>query len=108
LILSSTKPEAKAFKRWITHEVLPELRKAGKYSTEAVAAKDAKIQELIKKIESKEKDITNSESTTKNLKKELNILQVELRMTLKKDPSQTEVYPPEVWNNLKHPLIEEN
>lgn len=28
LILGSRKPEAKAFKRWITHEVLPALRKA--------------------------------------------------------------------------------
>lgn len=32
LILRSRKPEAKAFKRWITHEVLPALRKTGTYS----------------------------------------------------------------------------
>lgn len=31
LILRSKKPEAKAFKRWITHEVLPTLRKTGGY-----------------------------------------------------------------------------
>jgi prophage antirepressor-like protein len=31
LILKSRKPEAKGFKRWITHEVLPEIRKTGKY-----------------------------------------------------------------------------
>ena len=29
LILRSRKPEAKAFKRWITHEVLPTIRKTG-------------------------------------------------------------------------------
>ena len=29
LVLSSRKPEAKAFKRWITHEVIPEIRKTG-------------------------------------------------------------------------------
>ncbi len=28
LVLSSRKPEAKSFKRWITHEVLPDLRNA--------------------------------------------------------------------------------
>lgn len=33
LVLGSRKPEAKAFKRWVTHEVLPALRKTGKYST---------------------------------------------------------------------------
>lgn len=31
LILRSRKPEAKAFKRWITHEVLPSIRKTGGY-----------------------------------------------------------------------------
>jgi len=31
LILRSRKPEAKEFKRWITHEVLPALRKTGGY-----------------------------------------------------------------------------
>lgn len=31
LVLSSRKPEAKQFKRWITHEVLPSLRKHGAY-----------------------------------------------------------------------------
>ena len=29
LVLSSRKPEAKAFKRWITHEVIPSIRKTG-------------------------------------------------------------------------------
>ena len=32
LVLSSRKPEAKEFKRWITHDVLPSLRKYGTYS----------------------------------------------------------------------------
>lgn len=34
LILASRKPEAKAFKRWLTHEVLPTLRRTGSYSVE--------------------------------------------------------------------------
>lgn len=33
LVLSSRKPEAKAFKRWITHEVIPTIRKHGAYMT---------------------------------------------------------------------------
>lgn len=31
LILGSRKPEAKAFKRWITHDVIPTIRKTGGY-----------------------------------------------------------------------------
>lgn len=34
LVLGSRKPEAKAFKRWITHEVLPNIRKLGVYITD--------------------------------------------------------------------------
>lgn len=30
-IFNSTKPEAKKFKRWLTHEVIPQIRKTGKY-----------------------------------------------------------------------------
>ena len=32
LILGSQKPEAKVFKRWITNEVLPSIRKTGQYT----------------------------------------------------------------------------
>ena len=34
LVLGSRKPEAKAFKRWITHEVIPAIRKHGVYITD--------------------------------------------------------------------------
>jgi prophage antirepressor-like protein len=34
LILTSRKPEAKAFKRWITHEVIPAIRKTGAYAVD--------------------------------------------------------------------------
>lgn len=37
LALGSRKPEAKRFKRWVTHEVLPALRKTGTYSLHAAA-----------------------------------------------------------------------
>lgn len=36
LILGSRKPEAKAFKRWITHEVIPAIRKYGGYMTKSL------------------------------------------------------------------------
>jgi anti-repressor protein len=39
LILGSRKAEAKQFKRWITHEVLPSIRKHGAYITDDVLEK---------------------------------------------------------------------
>ena len=37
LILRSRKPEARKFKRWITHEVIPSIRKHGMYATPQAA-----------------------------------------------------------------------
>lgn len=34
LVLASRKPEAKEFKRWVTHEVIPAIRKTGMYMTD--------------------------------------------------------------------------
>ena len=36
LILGSRKPEVRAFKRWITHEVIPSIRKHGAYMTDSL------------------------------------------------------------------------
>lgn len=38
LILRSDKPEAKAFRRWVTHEVLPQIRKTGTYGMDPMKA----------------------------------------------------------------------
>lgn len=71
LILTSRKPEAKEFKRWVTHEVLPTIRKTGGYGaspeaalndpaslrgillnyTEKVIALEAKVAEQAPKVE---------------------------------------------------------
>lgn len=34
LVFQSTKPEAKAFQRWVRHEVLPSIRETGSYAVE--------------------------------------------------------------------------
>ena len=38
MIFQSRKPEAKAFRKWVTSEVLPSLRKSGKYEMRPKAA----------------------------------------------------------------------
>ena len=43
LVLTSHKPEAKKFKKWITSEVLPKIRKTGKYDLAAEQDKFAAI-----------------------------------------------------------------
>lgn len=60
LVLKSRKPEAKEFKRWVTHEVLPTIRKHGAYMTQqtldkALTSPDFLIQLATKLKEEQEK-----------------------------------------------------
>lgn len=60
LTLASRKPEAKEFKRWVTHEVLPSIRKHGAYMTQqtlnkALTSPDFLIQLATKLKEEQEK-----------------------------------------------------
>lgn len=61
LILRSRKPEAKAFKRWVTHEVIPSIRKVGGYliakpddTPEAILARAVLVaQETIERLKNR-------------------------------------------------------
>ena len=53
LILTSNKPEAKQFKRWITHEVIPTIRKTGGY----VANDDLFIQTYLPQADEQTKQL---------------------------------------------------
>ena len=64
LILSSKMPKAKAFKRWVTSEVLPAIRKHGAY--ESVKAK-----QHIEHLETTNKNLNNAIQNVSNAKAEL-------------------------------------
>jgi len=49
LIMKSKMPKAKEFQTWVTSEVLPSLRKTGKYSMEQASMKDATNLNVINK-----------------------------------------------------------
>lgn len=71
LILASRKPQAKAFKRWITHEVIPSIRKHGLYATdELLDNPDFLIEAITKLKEEREKNLKlqaiNSKSEVEN------------------------------------------
>ena len=54
VILRSDKPQAKPFKRWVTHEVLPSIRQTGSYSTLQASVSD--FDSLSRRIEVLEKE----------------------------------------------------
>lgn len=81
LVLKSRKLEAKEFKRWITHEVLPAIRKAGRYTTEEERAREDELQKIASEIQvltSEKDDLQKRLNEKKKLieKKSLGMLQI--------------------------------
>ncbi|WP_239613909.1 phage antirepressor [Cohnella mopanensis] len=67
LILGSRKPEARAFKRWVTHDVLPSIRKTGAYQA-PVATPSYSIEDPIARakrwiVEEEQRQLLLSETT---------------------------------------------
>lgn len=76
LILSSKLPSAKKFKRWVTSEVLPTLRKTGSYSVpkspmQLLELEFAAIKEVDTKVEAVNKDL-------QDFKQDMPILGIEI------------------------------
>jgi anti-repressor protein len=61
MVFKSRKPEAKRFKRWVTHEVLPTIRKTGAYVTDAAAASDPILTQAQMLIEMRLKQIAQEQ-----------------------------------------------
>lgn len=61
LVLGSRKPEAKAFKRWITHEVIPSIRKTGQYQQKPMSALEMFAQSVaaMQEMEKQQKVLEN-------------------------------------------------
>lgn len=101
LILRSSKSEAKQFRKWITSEVLPSIRKAGIYSTDQVQIKESKLQELRKLIDRKKNVVKGNKSIIKDLESEIQKLETEFWQVFNTDCRQLQLYPQEVMESLK-------
>ena len=66
LVLGSRKPEAREFKRWVTHEVLPTIRKTGGYIPAAEADSDEDILAEAVLIAQKTIDLKNRQLRAKD------------------------------------------
>lgn len=63
IVLRSRKPEAKAFKRWITHEVIPTIRRHGVYSTDYLLDNPDIAIAALKKLKEEREERKRLEST---------------------------------------------
>ena len=81
LILGSRKPEAKAFKRWITHEVLPSIRKHGAYMTDSLLEQAANNADVAAQVA---KALYEERSLNKKLAGQLALTEAQLTTALPK------------------------
>lgn len=84
LVLGSRKPEAKQFKRWITHEVIPSIRKTGSYSVatnpmdalrlmfEATEQTQQQVQDVSDRVQTLEDDTPLSSSEYGYISRKIN------------------------------------
>ena len=71
LIMRSNKPEAKAFRKWVTGEVLPAIRKHGLYATPATAEKILGDPDfLIKALESLKEERAKNQALTAKIEED--------------------------------------
>jgi anti-repressor protein len=74
VILDSRKPEAKAFRKWVTSEVLPSIRKTGKYDVQQQYQIPSSFSEALmlaakqaEQIEAQQKQLAAAETANKQL-----------------------------------------
>ena len=92
LVLSSSKSEAKAFKRWITHEVLPSIRKAGKYSNEQEQKYEADLQKLVTEIETLKVKKEDTQKQANQYRKDIEEKTYEMLRLIKTDRHQLQLF----------------
>lgn len=70
LIIRSNKPDARRFRRWITSEVLPALRKTGEYKIVETAPDDdlVPIEDMIKRLRETRRRVTALEDGHRDLR----------------------------------------
>lgn len=88
LVLTSRKPEAKLFKRWVTHEVIPAIRRTGAYGQKPVSQLDA-LRQTVDILAQQEQRLAAVEATATTLTHRIDSLdavnvQGDLRQRLEK------------------------
>jgi toxin-antitoxin system, toxin component, bro family len=88
LILRSDKPEAKPFRKWITSEVIPAIRKTGKYEEKPMTSAQYLLQQAQWMVEAENRmsDIENNVAQTNqsigNMKKDITRIEHNERRTV--------------------------
>lgn len=89
VILDSRKPEARAFRKWITSEVLPEIRKSGGYMV--VSEQDSDMDIMARALMIAQKTIESRDQRIQMLEGERDLLQTQNKLMAPKAKYTDEV-----------------
>lgn len=78
LVLSSKLPNAKKFKRWVTSEVLPQIRKTGQYSNKLLSPTE-QLELQLKVLKEQDKRIDQVNEKVENLKDNMPLFNIECK-----------------------------
>lgn len=90
VILDSRKPQARAFRKWITSEILPSIRKTGCYSVGKPLSPIEMQLEMMKSMQLQLQELIDTKEEVKQLKSE--IAEVKQRTTTELDASTIVAY----------------
>ena len=91
LILTSNKPMAQTFRRWISHEVLPAIRKTGKYTTDETFRSLEGLKLINKNIIKLKEQIAIKKTEIQDLKHSLALQENSLQETFITDTRQLSI-----------------
>ena len=95
LILTSTKSEARTFKRWITHHVIPAIRKAGKYTSEEEKERESELISMADEIQKRKEEKDIHQKKVNDLRRDIESKMDEIISHIRKDKSQLRIQFPQ-------------
>jgi prophage antirepressor-like protein len=78
-VLGSKKPEAKEFKKWVTSEVLPSIRKTGQYGLKQTLTPAEMFAQSAQLLLEQERKINQTAQDVKQLESKVSTMQIDLR-----------------------------
>jgi prophage antirepressor-like protein len=88
IIFQSNKPNAKSFTNWVTKEVLPSIRKYGKYESNVITAHER----ILRIIKEKEEEYEMVKGEKLGLAKRERELRQEIKYLINSNPAQLQLF----------------
>ena len=91
LVLGSTTPEAKLFKKWVCHQVLPVLRKAGKFTTDQQREYEVNLHTVVSELNELKASRDSLQKQLKKVRTDIETKTAEMVAIIRQDRQQLKI-----------------